>query len=340
MTRALWITAALLAMTALTGTAVAQDDPGYIPEEVAAAAEEVDTGWDPSLSASANFSLASNKNVVGNVDGMTLSLGLMLNGSLKYLSTDRVHEWQNNLSWALGATRTPTVPVFGKSLDELDFETMYLIHLKKAPWFGPFVGLSLDTTLLPTDYITAEQVGIERHEIDGTVSSTHTYDAMEKIPLTPTLAPTSLRESLGVFATPLEREPIAIEIRTGVGAWETFTRNGFVIADDDTTDVLELQRLQDSVQLGAELNLTATGQFKDSVTYTARVALMQPFVHNAETELEGFELLNTEFEFLLGIRLTKWASLDYQFKAFRTPLVLDDFQIQNGLLLSVNANLI
>ena len=340
MPRHLWITLALLTITTLATTALAQDDPGYIPEEVTAAAEEEDTGWDPSLSASANFSMSSNKNVVGNVDGLTLSLGLMLNGSLGYLSSNRVHEWQNTLSWGLGATRTPTVPVFGKSLDDLDFETMYLIHLKKAPWFGPFVGLALDTALLPTDYITAEPVGIERYEVDGTVSSSHTYDALEKIPLTPSLAPTSLRQSLGVFATPLQRDAINFEIRTGIGAWETFTRDGFVIADDDATDVLELQRLQDSVQLGAELHLTAGGQFNEIVTYTARVALMQPFVHNAETELEGFELLNTEFEFLLGVKLTRWASLDYQFKAFRVPLVLDDFQIQNGLLLSVNANLI
>mgnify|MGYP003574587078 CR=1 FL=1 len=67
---------------------------------------------------------------------------------------------------------------------------------------------------------------------------------------------------------------------------------------------------------------------------------MQPFVHNAETELTGLQLLNTEAEALLGFKITKWLSVDYQLKAYRFPLVLDAWQVQNGLLISFTANVI
>jgi hypothetical protein len=40
------------------------------------------------------------------------------------------------------------------------------------------------------------------------------------------------------------------------------------------------------------------------------------------------------------VRLTKWASLDYVVSAKKIPLVLDAWQVQNGLLLTVGFDLI
>ncbi len=332
---------ASLVLTWMT-PALAQDDPGYIPEEVVTATEEDDTGWKPALSASANLSMSHNKAVVGNVDGLSLSAGLLVSGGLTYVSPKKIHEWRSSLAWGLGTTRTPALPKFVKSLDSLGFETMYLLHVPRAPWFGPFVGFDLGTSLFPTDDVRATDVTVQRVNVDGTSEADEVVTALEDIDLTGAFAPTSLRESVGVFARPVEKEPITMEIRTGIGAWETFVRDGYTISDNEETTegVLVLSQLQDSVQLGGEFNLNLTGAIAKNVSYTGRAAIMMPFVHNVETDLSGHELFNYEFEVLIGVKLAEWASLDYQFKAFRVPLVYDGWQVQNGLLLSFTANLI
>jgi len=320
--------------------AAAQDDPGYIPEEVDSSVEEDGSGWDPALSASANLSMSHNKSVVGNVDGLSLSAGLMVNGSLVYLGPKKIHEWRNNLSWGLGTTRTPALPKFVKSLDSLGFDTMYLLHVPKAPWFGPFAGFEMGTSIFPTKANYAADVTVTRNPLEGD-AETETVASLGDVDLTKAFAPTSLRESVGVFARPVEKEPIALEIRTGVGAWETFVRDGYTVDADNSTDTeIVLNQMQDSVQFGGEFNLTATGAIAQNVSYTGRAAIMMPFVHNVETDLSGHELFNYDFEILIGVKLAQWASLDYQFKAYRVPLVYEGWQIQNGLLLSFTANLI
>jgi len=330
--------AAVIVSALLAATAMAEEDPGYIPEEVESAAAEEDTGWKPTLSASANVSFNHNSSVVGNVDGLSFAAGLMVNGSLTYLSPKKIHEWRSHLSWGLGTTRTPAVPKFVKSVDSLELDTMYLLHAPKALWFGPFAGFEFGTSLFPTHYVQADEVVVVRTDLEGN-TDTDTVPGLSNISLTKSFAPTSLRESIGVFARPVEKDPIAVEIRTGIGAWETFVHGGYTLADDDTTDELEITQMQDSAQLGGEFNVTATGTAKEIFSYTGRAAIMMPFVHNVETDLTGHQLFNYEFEILLGVKLAKWASLDYQFKAYRVPLVYDGWQVLNGLLLSFTANL-
>ncbi len=319
--------------------AAAQDDPGYIPDEIQEA-EDDGTGWSPMLKASATLSMNHSHNVVGATNGLTFTGGFLLSGGLGYLSKNKQHEWRNSLNWGLSYTRTPTVPKFVKSIDALDFETMYLWHTPKAPWFGPFVGLELKSAVLPGYYVTPGDVTLSYTDTDGNVT-TEALPALDSVDLTNAFAPLTLRESVGAFAVPVEKPEVRLEIRAGIGAMEAFVQKGYLIDDDeDTADVLELTQMQNSAQLGAEASLAVGGTIKEFMTYGARAAMLQPFVHNAETDLEGAELMNLDFEVLLGFKLTEWASLDYQFKAFRTPLVYDGWQVTNGLLLTFTANVV
>lgn len=321
--------------------ALAQDggDPDYIPDDVAKK-EEKETGWDPMVSASANVALNSAKNVVGTEDGLTVNAGLLINAGLGYLSENEVHEWSSTLTWGLGTTRTPAIPKFAKSLDALDFKTSYLLHPKPAPWIGPFASFNLKSSVFPGNALRGADTTVVRLDVDGVEEVRETVAATEPITLTKAFAPTQMRESLGAFAVPVDKTALRMEFRLGVGAWETFVADGYAVADDEDTEELEVQQLQDSVQVGGEFGWVASGTIKENIAYTGRVALMQPFVHNAETDLEGLQLLNAEFEALLGFKITKWMSVDYQLKAFRYPLVVDAWQIQNGLLLSFTANFI
>ncbi len=338
-TKYVYAAVALLAMSLTSAVpAQAQDDPGYIPDEIKDGADD-GTGWNPMLKASATVSLNHSHNVVGATNGLTFTGGFLLSGGLGYLSKNKQHEWRNSLNWGLSYTRTPTVPKFVKSIDSLDFETMYLWHTPKAPWFGPFVGLEVKSAVLPGYYVTPGDVMLSYTDTDGTTSS-EALGALDSVDLTSAFAPLTLRESAGAFAVPIEKPEIRLEIRAGVGAMEAFVQDGYIIDDNADTPELELIQMQNSAQFGAEASLSAGGTIKEFMTYGARVAMLQPFVHNAETDLEGSELMNLDFEAQLGFKLTQWASLDYQFKAFRTPLVYDGWQVTNGLLLTFTANVV
>ncbi len=339
---ALSLPAPVLATVLLTtATALADDtNPDYIPEDVEGVEPEKPTGFNPRLTASANLNFSHSNNVVGVDNGLTFNGGFLIDGGFYLLGDKRQHEWISSLTWGLGYTRTPSLPVFLKSLDALDVDTMYLWHTPKAPWFGPFAELRLTSSLFPGKTYSATELETVRLDADGNEVSRETVDALEPVELTRSLAPTTLRESVGAFATPLEKTRIRLEIRAGIGAWESFVRDGYLVADDEETDSLELQQMQDSVQVGAELNVAATGAINDAVTYSVFGAVMQPFAHNAETDLTGIQLMNVEAGLGIGVQLWQWASLQYQFSATRIPLVYDGWQVTNGLLLSFNLNLV
>ena len=139
---------------------------------------------------------------------------------------------------------------------------------------------------------------------------------------------------------PVSKSLLTLEARAGVGAWESFVQDGYYIADDEETEAIEVQQMQDSVQVGSEVNVAANGALNELVTYTATASVMQPFVYNVETDLTGMELLNQEYTAGLSVKLSKFAALQYQLSAVKTPLVIDAWQINNGLLLSFSANLV
>ncbi len=335
--RSLFICVASLSST----VALAQDAaPDYIPEAVDAVDEDARTGWTPFLVAGGNVSYASSKNVVGVPDGNTFTGGLIFDGGVDFLDSTKRHEWTTRLGWALQYTNSPAVPIFVKSTDALSLQSTWLYHLPKADWFGPFADLRLTSSVFPGYYVGGADATLQRLNVDGTAGATQDVAGLDQFLITESFSPTTIRESVGVFAQPLTKEAIAIETRAGVGAWESFVRDGYYVADDDTTDTIEIQQMQDSVQVGAEVNVAANGALSETLSYTASAAVMQPFIYNVDTDLKGMELLNQEYAAGLSVKLTKWAALQYEFNAVRTPLVIDLWQVRNGLLLSFSANVV
>jgi hypothetical protein len=64
---------------------------------------------------------------------------------------------------------------------------------------------------------------------------------------------------------------------------------------------------------------------------------MYPFWSDVEKTPTGTDALNSEFTIGVNVKLADWAGLDYAFKAVRYPLIVDDWQISNSLLLSITA---
>ena len=345
------------------GSIVSAQETG--PKVILKNAEGVDkskgTGWHPHLKVAGNMALGQSKNTPGTPDGVSLQLGYIIGANLDYLSPSQKHEWANALGLELAYTRTPVVDAFVKSVDRIDFRSAYLFHIPRVPWLGPFLAFRLSTPMLPAYLVRAEPTNVYWLEVGAAPEDTNgdgvlededgvaidvnhpevtTYQAGRRIKLTKELAPLTIRESAGLFAIPIDKPWLKLDARLGFGAWETFVRNGFVVEDNgDTADIFELRRMQDSVQLGPELGVILTGAVKENLTYSLSALLMQPVYHNAETGLNGSELLNVELEAKLGVKVTKYVSIDYSFKAYRQPLIVDEWQIQNNLLVSIGFEL-
>jgi hypothetical protein len=155
-----------------------------------------------------------------------------------------------------------------------------------------------------------------------------------------------------MFAIPLDKPWMKIDFRLGWGVWEVFIRDGEDYMVDDTitvedattgeeTDYLVLRQMQDSVQTGPEFGVILKGIVAERFTYRANALFMQPvWTSDVITDLDGWELLNMEFEAIMGVKLWKFLSIDYIFRAYKQPLVVEDWQFQNNLLLSVGFDII
>lgn len=323
----------------LSSAAYAQTAPDYVPDVTVVAPDAAKTfGWKPLLKASANVAFGHNSNVVGSMDGSTWTFGTLINGGLSYLG-ETGHEWANTLSWQLAYNKTPLLDNFVKSLDSFEYGTSYLYHIPGISWFGPFASVTLKTALFPGYDVRPTDNTYRKLLTNGTAVDVPVL-AQAQFDLTKAFAPTQVRESVGAFADILDRTYAKIQARTGVGAWEIYGRSGFVLADDAATPQIEVAQIEDSMQLGWELNAIATGSWTEAVAYTFKANLMYPFVDNVDTPLTGAELLNVETEFLVGLKLTTWASLDYSLKILKIPLVSEEWQLQNGLLLTFTASVV
>jgi hypothetical protein len=296
-------------------------------------------GWIPALKAGFNFAFAQNQGVVGIPDGVTLALGLNVQGDLMYRK--RTHEWVSKLVILHTQTKIPNIDPFIKAADMFELSSLYQYRFPKVSWLGLFAGLRLQSALLPGAVVRDTDIAVSIKELDGTFTPSN-ITAQKAYRLTGPFAPLFFKQFAGALAKPLMRPWMNIDFKLGIGAVEVWTRDGVAAADDAATaDVLEMNRLQDYVQAGVEAQLGITGVFANKIlNYGIYAEVMYPFAHNAETDLEGAELINTEFRFTLGIKLFSWASLNYSLSVLRVPLIVDKWQVTNNLMLSITANLV
>lgn len=330
---------AALVLVPLAATAQDAVDPDYIPTE-STEVEVLDTGWYGQLDLSSSVNAASNRDVIGQSNGQSWTIGFAFDGRADYLRGQ--HEWRNSLYLAETFTRTPAIDEFIKTADELSLESLYYYHLPGADWFGPFARFAMNTALFKGFDVRASDVSYVLTRVDGSQE----VSVRDRILLTGAFAPLTLRESVGVFARPINEEAIDIDIRTGFGARETFADGELRVDEvtelDDGTTQVDLVELQSFTQAGSETALVISGSFEDGrVNYESTLDVLVPFINTLEDDNRSAgELTNIEYVFNLGFGLVDWASVDYQFKAVRVPALLDDWQRSHNLLLTFRATLV
>lgn len=354
------ITIATCLATLLCAQAFAEE-PGktiYVPDKVESKKEKLKhTGWDGSFNIGASTALSQSSSVVGRIDGTSFTFGAQLKGGLLYLKN--AHEWRNALGYGLTYTRTPALPAFIKTNDELGLESIYLYHLKRVPWLGPFARVTLNLPFFPGDDVRsrADAVGsapagqtlyVNKADPTDRISLGNSRlslgdDDVASLRLSDPFLPTRLRETVGVFAKPVDRSDLGLEVKLGFDARQTFAGGQLAIDDDSTTADIEFSRLSDVYQGGPSAGIVAAGVMADKrVGYVALAEVMIPVINNQSSgdDKSIGELTNVHLELNLSFKLVAWASLDYQFKALYEPQLLDEFQLQNNLLLTFSYALI
>ncbi len=339
---------ALAGWTLAAGTAAAVDPPPppkldpvkqeYVDKPEVKDDSKRKQGWDPRLTIGASLAFSNNKDVVGQVDGSTITMGAKIDATADY--NRGPHEWRNTLGLAAGTTYTPLVKEFVKTTDILHLDTIYLFHIVKV--FGPFVRFSMDTQMFAGTDVRPAPVVYSIARLGADPAKPELLPST-RFALSDPFKPMTLKQSIGAFLQPIAEEKVSFEIRAGFGAQETLADKQFALLDDAATPNIEVQELQNVYQGGPELALAVWGTFADKkVAYKAEAAAMTPVLRSPATpvlaedgsELSTFELTNIQLGASLSFKLVDWASLDYQFKAVRFPQVINKFQIQNALLLT------
>ncbi len=323
----LWMGLGVISFLA-SGVVYAQDK--IVPEKRIEEKKKKD-GWDFLLTPGASVSLSDNRSVIGQPEGLTMVLGATIISAARYRKEH--HEWRNALAITELFNRTPALDEFIKATDLVKFETIYLFHL--MDWLGPFAKANIDTILLEGFDIRSDAT---RWNITHSDGSTETRNGF-KLRLTDGFEPLTLKETAGFFAGLLDPKEMKVKGRLGFGGQHVFADGAWSISDNGDTPEIEVITLKSFNQAGGVLELSVGGElYQKKLVYKLNAEIMMPFL----TELEAgddrgiVDLTNIEFTASLSFKVFAWLSIDYLFRALRQPQLLDEFQIQNNLLLTAS----
>ncbi|AKT37654.1 hypothetical protein [Chondromyces crocatus] len=327
--------AAALAVTLLALPSVAQELPKKLEapkhEYLSSGTSDRKDGLDGTLAVGAQFSVSDNRSVLGQTDGMSLLFGFKLDSTLQY--NRGPWEWRTVIGMAGGMARTPLIDQLVKARDLATLDSTALYHV--LPWFGPFLRVAANTTMFRgADVRPGETTYLIRRE-DGTVDAT----VAERLPMTDPFRPLTLKESVGPFAQPVKSDAFSLEARAGAGARQSFAKGQLALADDAATPEIEVQEMSNAYQLGMEASLEMWGVTANKgISYRLMGEVLIPFMHTALPTTEdrsAFDLANLALIGSLSFKVVEWASVDYELRLVREPLLVDKLQTQNNVLLSL-----
>ena len=309
----------------LPDTTLAPTVSTYVPTAMERAAKKPQ-GLSYGVTLAANLNVASNRDVVGQINGNTVLFGASFLGNLSYLRDK--HEWLNNGSLAETFSRTPAIGEFVKSNDQLSLESLYNFFVNGVT--GPFARVNLQTSILKTDRVTATATTYVR---DTNAAETVTTN---KLRLSDSFRPLTFNESVGWFFQPVRTALLNAYGRAGLGGRHTLADGAFAISDKKETPATEYTVLKDVHQAGAELFAGIDGkQFGGRLIFQAGLSALFPLLNNDHTDRSITKLTKVQLQGALGMGVTSWLSVNYQLKVIRDLQLVDAIQVQNALLLSL-----
>lgn len=295
-------------------------------------------GVTKSLSIGSTAAFNHTSKVVGAPDGATVQIGVVLDGALEWVKGQ--FEWGNTLKVQHTQTRTPQVPLFVKSADLADLISTAIWRTKALPWFGPYAKFRAQTQLFAGYAVNADDRQVQKLDSAGNkLGDPYTAKKLTAVSLTSPFEPLLLTETVGAFANPWEDKVFTFKAKVGAGAQHVVASKGFAVADNKDTPELEIKQIQAATQIGAEGELALNGEISEQVAWRAKASVFVPALSSVDASQAGIDAMTTDLSAGLSVKLAKWLSADYVITARRVPLVLNDWQIQNGLMLTAGFKL-
>jgi hypothetical protein len=277
------------------------------------------------ITLAANLNVASNRSVVGQIEGNTVLFGASALGNVSYLRGP--HEWLNTAGLAETWSRTPAIDTFIKSNDVLSVESLYNYFLRE--WTGPFLRAAIQSSILRTQRITTTPTTYVNNET-GAVSTASRFR------LSDSFQPFTLNESVGWFFQPIRSDVLNAYGRVGLGGRHTWADGARAITDEDGTGGVAFTVLQDVHQAGAELFAGIDGKAVEGrLLYNLGLSALFPLLNNDDRDRSIAELTKVSLQAAAGMKVTSWLAVNYQLKVVRDVQLVDAVQVQNALLLSL-----
>jgi len=326
--------AGLLSAVAAPATAHAQAK--IVPADGIKTGEETDVeGWAPFLALTSTINLVSNSNVVGQVDGFSTLFGLGITSGADFVKGR--HLMRSTLSINESVARTPVIDEWVKTNDVVKAEGLYNYFLTQN--LGLFGRLKVETAAFAaTDVRGVATDWVEKNPADPTMPIPRNQNSVRQRLASP-FHPFTITESAGGFADPIRKPWLNLSFRAGLGGRHTLADEVLLIDDDKATPEVELQRLRDVHQLGAEAFAGVAGKRKDErASYKAGLSILFPFVNNDPDNRSAGALTRVGFEGALNFNVYSWMSIVYTLNVTRDPQLFakgdELIQVQNTLLLT------
>lgn len=332
----LWLATVLLAVAAIPIPTRAQSDPVQADkaEKVKAEPDGPPSDWTGSLSIGGNANVTSNEDVVGQTDGLYQVYGLTVSGETTY--RNRADGFRGQLLINETFAQTPSIGQFVKNTDSVDVEGIYNRYL--LSWSGLFGRLGVQSTIFENFSVTGSPRAYRIARPDGSVS---TRSATTRFQLSDAFRPTSLNQSIGLFASPYESTEFNLRTRLGVGARETFARGVLVVDDDEETSELDVRELESVYQGGVQAFVGANGSFPErNLTYEAGATGLLPILNNDPEDRSAVDLTRVGVTAGLTFAAFDWLSTSYNLEVTRDLQLVDATQVQHNVLLTLKYDLI
>ncbi|MGE4130614.1 MAG: hypothetical protein AB7F86_03205 [Bdellovibrionales bacterium] len=332
----LCVIASLVGLSAHAQTTV-WDSTKDLGRGPAAEGKEKQLGWSKKANIGANLSFSSSKDVVGQTDGTSQTYGTSIKSSFDHNSEQA--EWRNTVEYNGATTKTPSLPRYVKSSDELKLGSIYLHSLENYPKIGPYARAEAAAPIFIGEDVRSENKTYQINRLNASASTTQTDSSIR---LTDGFKPLSTKEAVGFFYKPIQEDRLKVETRAGFGAQQISARGQYAVSGVATNGDIKVSELDDVSQAGLELAFNVKGKLNEASSYEVGAESLTPFINNKRSgdDRDAIRLTNIEGFVKLSSNITSWATFGYDYKVKIQPQLVDRAQQIHMLVINMNYNLL
>ena len=262
---------------------------------------------------------------IGVTNGENFNFGAEFDFSSTYKKNNQ--SWANHISIREGISKTPLLPVFLKTHDELAINSKYKHGFPEIPSIGPFVKFTLQTSLFPGKLTLPNATPVS---IDGGANS----DPVTEVTLTTPFGLTSVIESTGFFWQDLSNPNFRIKLLTVLLSFsQHLYKNQKKVVD--TSSIINLKTLFNLYEIGSGLEFNLKGDFfKKKISYNFGLSAISPWWQNRKKNESFFESLTVILSFETKVKIHKGINISWNLQSKKVPQISGKYQLQSVLLLN------